>query len=324
MKITQQITKRALAAGLAATAVLSFSIASFSAANAADMVTLRINRSPVGTFQGLFIAEEMGYLRDRGIKLEMKVGSSPDAAIAELIAGTVDIAMTGAVPLVGGIANGLPVVAVLNTQDQGNTPTTGLLVPADSPIKSLTDLKGKKIGLPGIASPQGVALLLELEKIGMTRDDVELVNLPFPGVLSAIESGAVDAGMPVGLFYTLGMNKGLREFRSVFDNLERAPAVLFAANKEWVKNNSEILTKFNEAMLLAYEYGNANQDIIRKIDAEKTRMPADFIKTREIAPFTGAFGVEDWGKQNAALLKFGFISSAPATDEYIWTGAPKR
>ena len=324
MKQVKLIRRHVLSAGLAVAASLAFASTSLTGAQAADMTTLKINRSPVGTFQGLFIAEQLGYFKDRGIELEMTVGSSPDAAIAELMAGTVDIAMTGAVPLVAGVSNGLPVVAVLNTQDQGKIPTTGLMVPADSDIKTIEDLKGKKIGLPGIASPQGAALLIELEKHGMTKDDVELVNLPFPGVLSAIESGSVDAGIPIGLFYTLGIQKGFREFREVFDNLHAAPAVLFAANRKWAEDNAEILTKFNEAMALAYEYGNANQEVIREIDAAQTRMPPDFIKTREIAPFVGAFGLEDWNNQNKDLLKFGFLSLLPESGEYIWSGAPTR
>lgn len=322
MTITRYMTRRIMSVGLIATVVMGTALTT--SALAQDMTTIRINRSPVGTFQGLFIAEQNGYFKDRGIKIEMTIGSSPDAAIAELIAGSKDIVMTGAVPLASGVANGLNIVAVLNTQDQGETPTTGLLLPADSPINSIAGLKGKKIGLAGIASPQGVAILLELEKAGLTRDDVELVNLPFPGVLSAIEAGTVDAGMPIGLFYTLGKSKGLKEFPEVYEYLKGSPGVIFAANKDWVAKNEDVLVKFSEAMKLAYEYGNKNPDSIRKIDAEQTRLPPDFIKNRDIVPFVSAFGVKEWGRLNENLVKFGFIPRAPKTDEYIWTGAPKR
>jgi NitT/TauT family transport system substrate-binding protein len=312
-------TIRGIRAALLAT---SLAATLLTPAQAEEVTTLKINRSPVGTFQGLFIAQEPGYFAERGIELDIHVGSSPDGALAELMSGTADLAMTGAVPLVAGVANGLPVVATLNTQEQGTIPTMGLLALADGEIKSIEDLRGKKIGLPGISSPQGLALLLELEKFGMTADDVELVNLPFPGVLSAIESGAVDAGIPIGLFYTLGVQGGMKVFPEVFANLRRSPAVLFAANKMWAAENADVIAKFNEAMLLAYEYGNANPEIIRRIDAEYTRMPPAFIETREIAPFVGAFGVSEWELQNEDLLKFGFVPRVPEASEYIWSGAP--
>ncbi len=314
-------TIRGMHTALLATAL---SAALFATAQAEELTTLKINRSPVGTFQGLYIAEEQGFFAERGIKLDIHVGASPDGALAELMSGTSDLAMTGAVPLVAGVANGLPVVATLNTQEQGTLPTMGLLVPAGSDVASIEDLRGKKIGLPGITSPQSLALLLELEKFGMSSADVELVNLPFPGVLSAIESGAVAAGVPAGLFYTLGVQSGMTVYPEVFENLHRSPAVLFAANKMWAEENADIIAKFNEAMLLAYEYGNANPEDIRRIDAENTKMPAAFIETRDIAPFVGEFNVSEWELQNQDMMKFGFLPRVPEPSEYIWSGAPQK
>ncbi len=296
-----------------------------STASAQELQTIRVNRSAVGTFQGLYIAEELGYFRERGIQLEMSIGNSPDTAIAELLSGTVHLAMTGAAPMAAAAANGVPVLAVLNAQDQSGDPrTTGLLVRNDSDIQSIPDLRGRKVGMPGIASPQTVAFLLELEKFGMTRDDVELVNLPFPGVLSAIESGAVDAGMPVGLFYTIGIQQDYRDFRAVYENMAPAPAVLFAASRNWVEQNEDLLARFNEAMIMAYEYGNANNDVIRRIDTEQTRQPADYVATREIAALIGSFNVDGWHLQNEQMLEYGFIPRVPAPEDYIWEGAPRQ
>jgi NitT/TauT family transport system substrate-binding protein len=315
-----RLNRRAAVIGFAAAAALG----TFSSASAQETV-IRVERSPVGQFQGLFIAEELGYFKERGIKLEINIGASPDGALAQLMAGQKDIAMTGLVPITAAAANGMPVVAVLNAQDQNEIKTFGLMVKKDSPIQKFEDLKGKKIGLPGIASPQGTAFLTELEKHGMAQSDVELVNLPFPGVLEAIESGAVDAGMPIGLFYSLAKQQGYREFPEVYDNLVLdTPAVLFASTKQWADDNKELLTKFNEAMALAYEYANKNPDKVREVDLAQTKLPPEYIKTREVSPFVAGFNAEKWTVQNEALMKFGFISRVPDPSEFIWSGAPKQ
>lgn len=314
------ITRRAVVAGMAAaagTAMLA------GAARAEDVI--RVERAPVGAFQGLYIAEEQGYFKERGLKVEINVGASPDGAIAQLMSGQKDVAMTGLVPHTAAAANGLPIVAVVNAQDQNEIRSFGLLVKPDSPYKSVADLKGKKIGLPGIASPQGTSLLMEMEKHGMTRADVELVNLPFPGVLAAIESGAVDAGMPVNLFYALGLKQGYHEIREVFDHLvSGTPAIFYASNRQWADANKEVLGKFIEAMQLAHEYGNKNPDAVRAVDLAQTQMDPEFIKTRVIFPFESSFDPARWNIQNEQLKKFDFISRIPAPDEYIWSGAPKR
>ena len=305
-------------------AALAVSITS-GVAFAEDLTKLRINRSPVGQFQGLIIAQQQGWFKERGIEIELAIGTSPDAAIAELISGQSQIAMTGAVPLVAAVANGAPVVAVINGQDDGDIATHGLLVMADSPAKSIKDLKGKKIGLPGIASPQGHALLKAIEAAGMSSDDVELVNLPFPGVNAAIESGAVDAGIPIGLFYDFGRGGGMRELTEYSDHvIKGVPAVFFAANRGWAADNADVLAKFIEAMEMAHDWANANPDAVRQIDVENTPLPPEYLMKRPYAGLQSKFNTVLWDQLNEGLASYGFISRVPAVDEYVWGGAPRH
>ena len=318
---TYKITRRTAALGLAAAALGMTA----GLANAQELQTVRVERSPVGQFQGLFIAQEQGYFEKQGIKLDITIGASPDGALAQLMSGQRDVAMTGAVPLTAAVANGMPVVAVLNAQDQNPIATFGLIVKADSSIKTIADLKGKKVGVPGIASPQGSALLKSLEQAGLTRDDVEFVNLPFPGVLQAIDAGSVDAGLPIGLFYDLAIQQGNRELKEVFNNSTLGfPAVLFAANKQWADDNAELLQKFNAAMTEAYAYANANHDAVRAVDIANTKMPPEYLKVRQISPFMAGFDEKAWAAENDYLLKYGFISRKPETSEYIWSKAPRQ
>ncbi|UJW87463.1 ABC transporter substrate-binding protein [Devosia sp. SL43] len=320
------ITLKSLAYGAALVAVSALGITATAPAMAQEMQTIRVERSPVGQFEGLFIAQDLGLFEERGIVLDIKVGASPDGALAQLMSGQQDVAMTGAVPLTAAVANGLPVVAVLNAQDQEpDTATYGLIVPADSPIQTIADLKGKKIGLPGIASPQGSVLIRTLEANGLTRDDVELVNLPFPGVLQAIDAGSVDAGIPIGLFYDLAIQQGNRELKEVFDSSTFGfPSVIFASNKEWADQNAELLGKFIEAMTLGYEYANANDDAVRDVDIKMTQLPPEYLKVRAISPFQAAFNADAWNLENEFLAKYGFISRVPTAEEYIWSGAPRQ
>lgn len=314
------MTKNWFKLGLVAAAVITADVAV-----AEDVTTLRINRSPVGQFQGLIIAQEQGYFEERGIAVELAIGTSPDAAIAELVSGQSQIAMTGGVPLTAAVANGVPVFAVLNGQDDGAIPTHGLLVKADSPVQSLADLEGKTIGLPGIASPQGLYLLEALAEAGLSRDDVELVNLPFPGVTQAIESGAVDAGIPIGLFYDFGRAGGLRELPEYSEQVMLdVPAVFFAANKNWAAENAEVLANFVEAMEMAHDWANANPDEVRRIDVENTPLPPDYLMSRPYAGLQSGFSTDLWAAQVEGLVKYGFVSRSLDVSEYVWDGAPTK
>ena len=311
------LTKLGLAAALALSSGAAF---------ADELTKIVVNRSPVGQFQGLVIATELGYFKERGIEVEMRVGTSPDAAIAELLSGQSHVAMTGGVPLLAAVTKGAPVHAVLNAQnDNREFPTHGLLFMPDSGFKSITDFKGKKIGIPGIASPQGYGVLEAMAKAGMSRDDVELVNLPFPGVLQTIESGGVDAGVPIGLFYDLGQSKGLGNIPAYQDEvIWGAPAVFYAASKTWTADNEELLAKFVEAMVLAHKYANEHPDRVREIDMEYTKLPPDYLKSRPYAGLQSEFDTAIWESQAKGLAKYEFISRVPTLDEFVWSGAPKK
>lgn len=318
----KNMTSRRYVLGMAA-AVLAAGFLPGTMAQAADTV-IRVLRSPVGTFQGLYIAEQQGYFKEAGLKVEVTVGGAPSQNIAQLQAGQTDIIMSGSFDVVTAAARGLPVLAVLNTQDQGDVPTTGLLVPPASAIKSVADLKGKAVGLPGGAqSTQGLMLFRALEKAGMTKDDVRVVNLPFDAMIESAERGSVDAIVPIGLFYSLAEAKKFRVIDGVYPEIKGSPAVIFVSSKSFVTEKADAMKAFNAAMLKAYEYGNAHPDVIREIDAAQTKMPPDYIKTRYIAPFTGSFQRDIWVKAAADMHRFGFIPKAVTEADFIWSGAPK-
>jgi len=310
-------------AALAALALVPFALTVGMGSAAAEEKTIRLLRAPVGAFQPLYIAEARGYFRERGLKVDIAVGGGPDQNIAQAMAGQAEIIMTGAVPLVAAVANGVPVAAILGAEDHVAPATTGLMVKADSPIRSLADLKGKKIGLPGIASPQGLATLLALEGAGIRQNEVSLVNLPFDAVVESAQNGQVDATFPVGLFYTLAKTQGFREFPDVIRPLDHTPAVLYATTRQWADENAETLAAFNEAMQKAYADANADHELVRAVDREQTRLPPDFIDTRPIVEFTAGFDAEAWDGMNKGLARFGFLPRVPEPSEYISQAVPK-
>lgn len=318
MKI--QTTRRAVLVSAAVTAVSL--LAAPSTAQAPDK-TIRLLRAPVGAFEPLYIAEAKGYFKEAGLKIEIAIGGGPDQNIAQAMAGQVEIVMTGAVPLVAAVANGAPIVAILGAEDHVEPVTTGLMVKADSPIDKLEDLKGKKIGLPGISSPQGLATLLALEGVGIGPKDVSLVNLPFDAVVESAQNGQVDATFPIGLFYTLAKTQGFREFPDVIRPLDDTPAILYAAARPWAEQNPETLGAFVAAMQRAYSDANADESLVRAVDHEQTRLPPDFIDNRPIVDFTAAFDREAWNRMNEGLAKFGFLPQVPKPEDYIWEGTPK-
>lgn len=195
------IFSRVLSGVLAGTLALSLSACgssssadSSSADGASDSGTthLRLIYSPSLCAAPMYIAIENGYFEDEGLDVEQV---TVDAAhVSEAIgADQVDVGMGLIGKLLQPLENGLPIKFTTGL----HTGCTKLLVPGDSDIKSITDLKGKKIGVPGLADAATVVSKRSLSAagIGVTEQNMEVEFSVYSrnDLPQALENGAVDA-----------------------------------------------------------------------------------------------------------------------------------
>ncbi|MET0694450.1 MAG: ABC transporter substrate-binding protein [Propionibacteriaceae bacterium] len=115
-------------------------------------------------------------------------------------AGALDVGSVAEIPPIHATWTGLDVKIVASKfrQDAINHPVYELGVAPGANVKTLTDLRGKKIAYsPGQA--QGALVLKVLQKAGLTKEDVTLVELPSTGdvYLNALSSKQVDVA-PIG------------------------------------------------------------------------------------------------------------------------------
>ena len=108
-------------------------------------------------------------------------------------AGDIDLGYVGTVPPITGAAQqyGFKIVATQHGADVTKA-AENIIVPKDSPIQTLSDLKGKKIAIPQGSSAHGLALLA-LKSVGLTPKDVQLVYLSPAAGATAFNTGKVDA-----------------------------------------------------------------------------------------------------------------------------------
>ena len=164
------------------------------AADSADSgaTHLRLIYSPSLCAAPMYIAIENGYFEDEGLDIEQV---TVDAAhVSEAIgADQVDVGMGLIGKMLQPLENGLPIKFTTGL----HTGCTKLLVPGDSDIKSITDLKGKKIGVPGLADAATVVSKRSLSAagIGVTEQNMEVEFSVYSrnDLPQALENGAVDA-----------------------------------------------------------------------------------------------------------------------------------
>ncbi|CAB3769097.1 sulfonate ABC transporter substrate-binding protein [Paraburkholderia solisilvae] len=107
-----------------------------------------------------------------------------------LNANSIDIGSTGAPPAVFAQAAGVRFVYV-GTEPAGVT-NEAVIVKADAPLRTVADLKGKRVALQK-GSSSNYLLLALLQKAGLRYTDIQPVYLPPADARAAFENGTVDA-----------------------------------------------------------------------------------------------------------------------------------
>lgn len=128
-----------------------------------------------------------------GIKLDERMFAKGPEIMPAVVAGEIDIAALASDGAISARANGVPIYTVAGFAKGGARIVAG----ADTGIKSLKDLKGKKVGVTR-GGAQELLLYAELEKAGLSWSDkggadVQIVFLAFADLNQALAAKQIDA-----------------------------------------------------------------------------------------------------------------------------------
>ena len=148
----------------------------------------------------LVIAKQRGFFTKQGLDVELIAPADPNAPPKLVAAGQADYAVSYQPTLQMLAAEGLPLVRVGVLVAQ---PLNALVALEDGPVKTIADLKGRKIGY-SIAGFEEALLGAILEKAGLTLKDVTLINVNF-ALTTALMSKQVDG--VIGAFRNFELNE---------------------------------------------------------------------------------------------------------------------
>lgn len=179
---------RAILLGLAVAAALL----SAAPARAADKITVLLDWFVNPDHGPLIVALKQGYFADEGLEPTFIEPADPNDPPKLVAAGKAEVAVSYQPQLHMQAAAGLPLVRFGTLV---GTPLTTVLALEEGPIKTLADLKGKKVGY-SVGGFEQAVLGAMLAKAGVSIEDVELVNVNFalsPSLLAGKVAAVVGA-----------------------------------------------------------------------------------------------------------------------------------
>jgi NitT/TauT family transport system substrate-binding protein len=181
-----------LVLGLVIAGILFFS----PSVKAAEIVKIRYVPGLYGA--PLFVAADKGFFDQAGIKVDMNPTTAVTEVVPFLSTGQIDVAIGGyGAGIFSAVNEGINIriVAPMAITPKDRVPS-GLMVRKNSGIKSVKELKGKKVACAGgLVGGSGFQLIEILEAHGLSGNDVIINNLRFPDQVVALTQGAVDAAM---------------------------------------------------------------------------------------------------------------------------------
>ncbi len=148
----------------------------------------------------LYVARERGYFAEAGLAVEFTPPADPNDPPKIVAAGKADLAVSYQPHLHMQAAAGLPRARIATLVA---TPLNTIVVLDESPIRTIADLKGKRVGF-SVAGLEDALLEGVLQPHGLTMDDIEKVNVNW-SLSPSLIAGKVDA--VIGAFRNFELNQ---------------------------------------------------------------------------------------------------------------------
>ena len=249
-------------------------------AQAQSTTTVRVAITPVESATEAFYAIEMGFFAKAGLDVDIQLLANNPSVASAVASGAVDIGHA-AVDTVAAIhSKGIPVVVIAPAAEYlspFSLRTAGLAVRADSAIRQAKDLNGKIVGVASLHGFTDTAARIYIDRNGGDIASLKFVEVPFPLMATALESGRVDA-VSVAEPFMAAVERIGRFLSYGFDDIGKH--FLMAAwfgTPQWIRSHPEVATRFAVAIRQAAMWANRNPEKAAPILAKVTKLSLETV-----------------------------------------------
>ncbi|MER6942575.1 ABC transporter substrate-binding protein [Nonomuraea sp. NPDC000554] len=279
-------------------------------ANGLEKTDLLIGEYPGADAAPLFIAIERGFFKEQGLNVKTEAIQAPQAVLPKLANGSMDVVL-GSYPTILFIqGSGQEKFKYIADSYQGAAGAFGVMVPKNSPIKKVADLKGKKIGVNATTGLGVLTMNPHLKIAGLDpKTDVQYVVVPTTNQLQSLEKGDVDAVWMTDPYVSEAKNKlgATMLLDTMSGPTESLPITGWAATEKWVSGNPKTLAAFQRAMAKAQNIAATDRSAVTKILPTFTQIPAATAATINLGNYPTTLSPQRIQRVADLMLEYGFI-----------------
>lgn len=195
-----------------------------------------------------------------------------------LAAGELQIASAGMGPAIVASARLPAKLIAITILEQ-----TAIIVPSDSEVAAVADLKGKRIAFPGKGSQQYPLLVKALDDAGLTLDDVELFKTKGSDVPTLLANKSVDAGITWDPHVSNALAAGHSKVLIKAEKILPIKAGHYIGNglyarEDFLESHPELVQDIVNAIVASIDLILSDQEAAIKMWADQIGFPEDVIR----------------------------------------------
>ena len=198
-----------------------------------------------------------------------------DGNPAAILSGDVQIGMCTAPIFIQAVQGGLDLVVVSGaTRMTKENPFAGLVVRSGLTVKTASELKGKKVAVPGLRSQMDVLFRKWLMIHGVAPSEVNIVEASLPQMSDLLKSETVDAAIVLEPFMSRIKDSGVGRiaFEYVGEVNPDLSSAFWIASREWAQKNTNLIHAFREAWAEGIDYARNEPSEARRIELQYLKL----------------------------------------------------
>jgi NitT/TauT family transport system substrate-binding protein len=260
-------------------------------ANGLEKSEITVGNMLIGDTAPMQIALDRGLFKAEGLEVKTSVINGGAEAVPKLKSGQLDISVGNYVSFIAANASGTFKPRIVAECSQATAGTHTLLVPKDSPIRTLADLRGKKIGVNTKRNVSTLMVRSATQGAGLQLDeDRNFVEVPPPNMEAALKSGSVDAVQAIEPFGTQIQRKlGARLLADLsMGATADFPLAGWVSTEEFVSENPKTVAAFQRAIIKAQGIAADSKLVQQTLPKYARGIDADVAASMKLTKFPAA------------------------------------
>ncbi|WP_030442631.1 ABC transporter substrate-binding protein [Actinoplanes subtropicus] len=250
-------------------------------------MTLRIAYNPNPSNTTIVVADQQGFFKKYGLDVELTT-TQASAALIPSIGKQFDLITVTPPSLLQAAAQGMKPILVAAQDVENATDLRDSYLIGAKGISSVSDLKGKTIGVPGLSGNLYEGTVILLKKVGLSKTDVKFLQVPFSDMAGGLGAGTVQAVATILPYQNQLLGMGLKDIGDPTDVTgtgAEALSVGWVGYAPWISANKKAVDAFNKAQDDALAWMKANENATRQILVTQFHLPEVVAKTYPITQF---------------------------------------